>query len=94
LEENFGMKVILWTVDSRGRKYWNADLVASQLIENTKSGRILFAHDNHASTIAAMPGRLDALTAKGFQLITVSELLAKDGPVEVVKNAVPATVEP
>ncbi len=93
LDEEFGMKVIMWSVDPQDWKYRNADRVASQLIENTKAGGILLAHDIHASTIAAMPRTLDALTAKGFKFVTVSELLAKDGPMEVVKKEVPASVQ-
>jgi peptidoglycan/xylan/chitin deacetylase (PgdA/CDA1 family) len=94
LDEEFGMKVIMWSVDPLDWKYRNADRVASQLIENTKSGGILLAHDIHASTIAAMPRTLDALTSKGFKFVTVSELLAKDGPMEVVKKEVPASGQP
>ena len=94
LDEEFGMKVILWSVDPQDWKYRNADRVASQLIENTKSGGILLAHDIHASTIAAMPRALDALTAKGFKFVTVSELLAKDGPMEVAKKEVPVNEQP
>ncbi|MEX1119268.1 MAG: polysaccharide deacetylase family protein [Terrimicrobiaceae bacterium] len=94
LDEEFGMKVILWSVDPQDWKYRNADRVANHLIENTKAGGILLAHDIHPSTIAAMPRTLDTLTAKGFKFVTVSELLAKDGPVEVVKREVPATVQP
>ncbi len=94
LDEEYGMKVILWSVDPQDWKYRNAERVASQLIENTKPGGILLAHDIHASTIAAMPRTLDALTAKGFKFVTVSELLAKDGPVEVVKKEIPASEQP
>ncbi len=94
LDEEYGMKVILWSVDPQDWKYRNADRVASQLIENAKSGGILLAHDIHASTVAAMPRTLDALTAKGFNFVTVTELLGKDGPVEVVKKEVPASVQP
>jgi peptidoglycan/xylan/chitin deacetylase (PgdA/CDA1 family) len=94
LDEEFGMKVIMWSVDPQDWKYRNADRVASQLIENTKSGGILLAHDIHASTVAAMPRTLDTLTSKGFKFVTVTELLAKDGPMEVVKKEVPASVQP
>lgn len=94
LDEEFGMKVILWSVDPQDWKYRNADRVASQLIENTKSGGILLAHDIHPSTVAAMPRTLDTLTSKGFKFVTVSELLAKDGPMEVVKKEVPASGQP
>ncbi len=89
-DEEFGMKVILWSVDPMDWKYRNAARVSSQIIENTKPGAIVLAHDIHASTVDAMPKTLDALLAKGFKFATVSELLAMDRPVELVKKDSPA----
>src|SRR5436309_11202006 len=41
-------------------------------------GSIILSHDIHPPTIAAMSQVFDALLAKGFKFVTVSELLAMD----------------
>jgi peptidoglycan/xylan/chitin deacetylase (PgdA/CDA1 family) len=97
IKEEFGMPVIMWSVDPQDWRYRNASRVSSHIISNAKSGDIILAHDIHASTIAAMPAVLDALLGKGFQFLTVSELLDKEGvfqkptekPAELVQNAEP-----
>jgi len=86
IDEQFGMKVIMWSVDPQDWKYRDSERVAAQIIENTKPGSIVLAHDIHKTTVAAMPKTLDALKAKGFQFVTVSELLAMDLPIEVAKK--------
>ena len=40
-------------------------------------GSIVLAHDLHAPTVDAMPGTLDGLLEKGYQFVTVSQLLAQ-----------------
>jgi peptidoglycan/xylan/chitin deacetylase (PgdA/CDA1 family) len=78
LNDEFGQSVILWSVDPLDWKIRKASHVSQHLIENAKPGAILLAHDIHASTIEAMPAVLDALLAKGYQFVTVSELIAQD----------------
>jgi hypothetical protein len=36
-----------------------------------------------------MPATIDGLLAKGFKFVTVSELIEKDRPVELVKKEAP-----
>lgn len=79
MNEEFGMDVVLWSVDPQDWRHRNAGRVASFIIENTKPGDIILAHDIHVTTVDAMPRVLDALLAKGFRFVTVSELLAMDG---------------
>lgn len=86
LNEEFGMKVIIWSVDPLDWKYRNADRVANTIISQTHPGAIILAHDIHPSTVAAMPRTFDALLAKGYKFVTVSELLKMDeAPAAVVK---------
>lgn len=84
-DEEFGMKSILWSVDPLDWKYRNATRVANEILENTRPGGIVLAHDIHPSTIAAMPAALDGLLAKGFKFVTVEELITMDRPIEVAK---------
>jgi peptidoglycan-N-acetylglucosamine deacetylase len=89
MNQEFSLPVIMWSVDPQDWRYRNASRVASHIIENTKPGDIVLAHDIHPTTVAAMPRSLDALKAKGFEFVTVSELIEMDGPVEVASAPTP-----
>ena len=86
LNEQFGLKVILWSVDPLDWKYRNSDRVYSSIIQNTRPGAIILAHDIHATTVAAMPATLDALLAKGYKFVTVSELITMEVPPQLAKK--------
>lgn len=76
VHDEFGYNVILWDVDPLDWKEPGPSVVAQRIIRETKPGSIILSHDIHAQTIAAMPETFDALLAKGFKFVTVSELLA------------------
>jgi peptidoglycan/xylan/chitin deacetylase (PgdA/CDA1 family) len=78
LNEEYGLSVILWSVDPLDWKIRNSDHVSNHIIKNATPGAIILAHDIHASTIDAMPATLDALQSKGCKFATVSELIAMD----------------
>ena len=50
------------------------------MIDNAYPGAIILQHDIHGQTIDAMPAALDGLVAKGYHLVTVSELIAMEIP--------------
>lgn len=76
VNSEFGYKVILWDVDPLDWKEPGPSIVAQRIIHETKAGSIMLSHDIHAQTITAMPETFDALLAKGFKFVTVSELLS------------------
>jgi peptidoglycan/xylan/chitin deacetylase (PgdA/CDA1 family) len=86
----FGYKCILWDVDPLDWKVRNAAHVESEILKQTVAGSIVLSHDIHKTTIDAMPATLDALAAKGFKFVTVSELIEKDRPVPPKPKATPA----
>lgn len=88
LDEQYGLKVILWDVDPLDWKYRNAARVQRAIVEGTRPGSIILVHDIHPSSVAAMPGTLDALLAKGYKFVPVAELIAMEGTVAPV--AVPS----
>jgi peptidoglycan/xylan/chitin deacetylase (PgdA/CDA1 family) len=90
----WGYKCILWDVDPLDWKVRNAGHVKSEILRHTVAGSIILAHDIHKTTIDAMPETFDGLLAKGFQFVTVSELLAKDRPVPPKPKATPAPNTP
>ncbi|MFA7343373.1 MAG: polysaccharide deacetylase family protein [Terrimicrobiaceae bacterium] len=80
LNEEFGLKVIMWDVDPLDWKVRNSAHVKDEILKSTKPGSIVLAHDIHPTTVEAMAGTIDALKEKGFQFVTVSELIAMDRP--------------
>ncbi len=85
----FGYKVILWDVDPLDWKVRNASHVEREILQRTKPGSIILTHDIHKSTVDAMPSTLDALVARGFKFVTVSELIAMDRPLPPKPKATP-----
>jgi len=78
LINDYGLDMILWSVDPNDWKKPGADVVARRLVNGAHPGAILLSHDIHPGTIAAMPQVIAQLKAKGYTFATVSELLAMD----------------
>lgn len=69
-----GMAQILWSVDTRDWQHRDAQRVAAIATTATR-GSIVLMHDIRESTVAALPGIIQDLRAKGYVFVTVSELL-------------------
>ena len=87
----WGYKVVLWDVDPLDWKTRNAAHVQNEILRQTVPGSIILSHDIHKSTVDAMPATIDALLAKGFKFVTVSELLAMDRPLPPKPKPTPAS---
>lgn len=72
----FGYPTILWSVDPEDWKRPGPPVVTSRIIEGAHPGAIILAHDLHSQTVDAMPATLDGLLRRGYQFVTVSQLLA------------------
>ena len=72
----WGYSITLWDVDSNDWRNPSAAYARSRILQGTGPGSIVLSHDIHKSTVDGMPKTLDALKAKGFKFVTVSELLA------------------
>jgi len=79
IRQEFGYPTIMWSVDPEDWKRPGVSVVTSRLVSGAKPGGILLLHDIHAPTIEASPGTVDQLLGKGFQFVTVSQLIAMDG---------------
>ena len=92
IEKEYGMKVILWSVDPLDWKRPGPQVVSQRILAGAQPGAIILAHDIHPGTIEAMPATLDALKAKGYRFVTVSELLAMESksPAPTPSPAAPA----
>ena len=94
LHHDFGYHVILWDVDPLDWKRPGPAVVANRIVKTTRAGSIVLAHDIHPGTLAAMPLVLDQLQAKGFQFVTVSELLDMAVPETPAPPTKPRRAEP
>ncbi len=90
VNKKWGYKIILWDVDPLDWKVRNAAHVEHEILKQTVSGSIVLSHDIHKTTVDAMPETLDALAAKGFKFVTVTELLAMNKPATAKPKATPA----
>jgi peptidoglycan/xylan/chitin deacetylase (PgdA/CDA1 family) len=87
----FGYPTILWSVDPLDWKRPGASVVASRIVSGASAGGIILAHDLHSQTVDAMPAALDGLLRRGYQFVTVSQLLAmKSEPAAATQAAVTA----
>lgn len=67
--------IIRWSVDSRDWAYLNKTRDINSVMRATRSGSIVLMHDIHAPSVAAVPTIIHRLKAKGYKLVTVSQLL-------------------
>jgi peptidoglycan-N-acetylglucosamine deacetylase len=86
IQSRFGLNIILWSVDPFDWKRPGASVITQRILSQTRPGAIILSHDIHKQTVDAMPATLDALIAKGYKFVTVSQLIAMNKPK-------PATVE-
>jgi peptidoglycan-N-acetylglucosamine deacetylase len=80
IHDEFGYRIILWDVDPYDWKRPGPAVVRNRILKETQPGSIVLSHDIHPGTIEAMPSTLDALEAKGFKFVTVSELIRMATP--------------
>jgi len=80
IHAEFGYRIILWDVDPYDWKRPGPVVVRNRILKETRPGSIVLSHDIHPGTIEAMPSTLDALEAKGFKFVTVSELISMATP--------------
>ena len=77
VQANAGGPIILWSVDPEDWATEDANAVAEHLVSHARDGDILLLHDLFPSSVEAALQAVDALHARGFYFVTVSELLAE-----------------
>ncbi|WP_312881710.1 polysaccharide deacetylase family protein [Actinomadura alba] len=65
---------IMWAVDPFDWQDRDPDVVERRVVKETRRGAIILLHDIHETTVAAVPGIIEALDRKGYVFVTVSEL--------------------
>ena len=76
--EGMGLTTIQWDVDSVDWNKPTAEQITKKVLENTKSGSILLFHNDLQNTTEALPNVLKGLKEKGFEFVTVDELILHD----------------
>ena len=71
---NAGFAIIHWSRDPRDWEVRNSDAVFRRVVNEAYDGAIVVLHDTHGTTATAMERAVPELIARGFQLVTVSEL--------------------
>lgn len=71
----YGTPSVLWDVDTVDWKHPGVDVVINRAVQQARNGSIILLHDIHASTLQAVEGVVEGLLARGFKLVTVSQLL-------------------
>ena len=72
-----GYTTVLWSVDSNDcRTNLAAELVANLTPDRLGSGDIVLLHEGQRWTLEALPAVLGALRGAGYQMVTISELMA------------------
>lgn len=74
-----GVSYVNWSVDTLDWKTKNADAVYSEIMKDASDGAIILCHDLHKTTVDAMERVIPDLLEKGYQLVTVSQLMECKG---------------
>ena len=76
---SMGMPAIMWSIDTRDWQHRNAQRTINNVLSQVKDGDIILMHDIYDATADAAVVLIPELTARGSQLVTVSELAAARG---------------
>lgn len=74
VKQSVGQPLIYWSLDTQDWSVRNADIVAQDIIQNAQTGDIVLLHDSYAESVDAALRAIDALSAQGYQFVTVEEL--------------------
>jgi peptidoglycan-N-acetylglucosamine deacetylase len=77
------MLAVLWTVDTQDFTRPGTKAIVQRAVNGARNGAIILLHDgggDRSQTLAALPTIIHHLRARGFQLVTVPEMLLHDPP--------------
>ncbi len=75
------IRVVFWSVDPKDFEVNDADIIRQRLLEeHYNGGEIILLHDTVRATIDMIDSFIDALLEKGFQFVTIPQLLCKRYP--------------
>ncbi len=75
LENNAGVPLITWSVDSLDWRDRDRDEILTHAQQYLGDGGIILMHDIHATTVDAVPYYIDILRENGYEFVTLLELI-------------------
>lgn len=83
LSHAYGQQVAYWTVDAlHAEDIGSRQGLIDYVMAHIHPGAIVLMHNGTDVTTAAVPGLVKAMRAKGYQLVTLSNMTAKTSPVK------------
>jgi peptidoglycan/xylan/chitin deacetylase (PgdA/CDA1 family) len=73
-----GLAIIMWSIYPE-RLAFNATMVRDRVVEGARDGDIVFLHDTSSQAVEATEGIVDELSSKGFEFVTIPELIRRRG---------------
>lgn len=64
-----------WNVDPRDWDTENSDKIVQSVLAHVKDGSVILLHEGRKSTLAALPQIITGLREKGYQIVTLEELM-------------------
>lgn len=74
--QKLDQKLVYWDVDPRDWKNPLPEEIVKRVMEQVKPGSIIILHEGRQNTLAALPGIIEGLQARGLQPVSVSALLS------------------
>ncbi len=74
IENSFGLPMILWSIDTLDWQTLSEDRTYNTVMNSVQDGDIILMHEIYQSSLNAAARIIPELKARGFRLVTVSEL--------------------
>lgn len=76
---SYGVPAVLWSIDTLDWKTRNPQATVTCVLNEVKDGDVILMHDLYSTTADAAETLIPELIARGYQLVTVSELASCRG---------------
>ena len=73
-----GLQPILWNIDTLDWELPGSAAIVQTALDNASNGAVILMHDgggDRSQTVAALPEIISGLKARGFQLVTINQLV-------------------
>jgi peptidoglycan/xylan/chitin deacetylase (PgdA/CDA1 family) len=90
---SLGLSTILWNVDPKDWSRPGTSVIIQRVLDATHNGSIILMHDgggDRSQTVAALPTIITTLEQRGYQFVTIPQMIQKLPP----EGTVPANISP
>ncbi|HET6385443.1 MAG TPA: polysaccharide deacetylase family protein [Armatimonadota bacterium] len=78
--DSLGYTTVFWTLDAADlARDMDPDRVYHRVVDHVRNGDIILMHNGDPNSVSALPRIIDTLAQKGYQFVTVSELMRLTG---------------